>query len=65
MSEPYLLEGEFKYQTDLAILVNDGDNDHWIPKSQIEEDIDWGSLDKGDDIQVTIPEWLAEEKGLV
>ena len=63
--EPYFLEAEFKRHTELAVLVSDGDESYWIPKSQIEEEIDWDSLGEGNEIGVTIPEWLAEQKGLV
>ena len=49
--------------TDRAILVNDSDDIDkavWLPKSQIEFE------EKGGDIvEVTLPEWLAIERGLV
>ncbi len=48
-------------ETDAAILVSDGDREVWLPKSQIEY-----SGDPGDEsVCVEIPEWLAEEKGLI
>ena len=48
-------------ETDLAIQYDMSDDPfnpdrHWIPKSQIIED---------DGESITIPEWLAAEKGLV
>lgn len=55
---------EFVTETDGAILVEDGDGKYWLPKSQI--DYDSGpEYEKGDEIEIDIPEWLAEEKGLI
>ena len=42
-------------ETDKAMLIKIGDNEYWLPKSQITVD--------GDD--VSMPEWLAIDKGLV
>lgn len=48
-----------------AIQVTDTVNTGWLPRSQIiepdEDDID--ELGKGEEIELTIPEWLAIEKG--
>jgi hypothetical protein len=52
-------------ETALAILVSDdGDEDTavWLPKSQIEYP---GIAIKGFVITVTLPEWLAMDKGLI
>lgn len=49
--------------TERAILVSDdGDVEKavWLPKSQIEYE-----TKSGDIIEVTLPEWLATERGLV
>jgi cold shock CspA family protein len=53
---------EFKVETANAFLVNDGDADVWIPKSQITAQ----SCDfkKGANVDLEIPQWLAEEKGI-
>lgn len=51
-------------KTDRAIRVSDdGENQNavWIPKSQIEAQEDLG---KGM-IEISIPEWLALDKGLI
>lgn len=47
-------------ETDLAILVTEdgGKTKHWLPKSQIEYEI------TGESVEVTLPVWLAREKGL-
>ena len=50
-------------ETAKAILVSDtGDKDDaiWLPKSQIEVDDDGHG-----NVTVTLPEWLATDKGLV
>jgi hypothetical protein len=52
--------GEIKHETDDAILVNDGVNEIWLPKSQIE--IDYVNET---DAQITLPEWLAIDKGII
>ncbi len=49
-SDPVEVEGVVKAVTKLAVLIDcGGDEEVWIPRSQILE----------------IPEWLAEEKGLI
>jgi hypothetical protein len=55
----------FKHNTDNAILVSDGDNDIWLPLSQIECDEDLSAFEPGDDIELLMPEWLAKEKGII
>jgi len=49
-------------ETELAVLVTDGDEEVWLPKSHIETDEDFIS---GVAIEIAIPEWLANEKGLI
>jgi hypothetical protein len=49
------------WETARAILVDDGTNQFWLPKSQIE----YTDPDKYDVIIVTMPEWLAKEKDLI
>lgn len=53
----------FVRETSAAILVQDPDESEiWLPQSQI----DWPEdADRSDPITVTMPEWLAEEKGLI
>jgi len=55
---------EVKATTDKAILVRVGREDHWIPKSQIGE-LTRSKSRFASGGSLTIPEWLAEEKGLV
>lgn len=58
---------------DKAIAVADGTTEEhegrerecwfWLPKSQIE--VDPQDYDVGDEVTVTLPEWLAQDKGLI
>jgi hypothetical protein len=48
------------HETEAAILVSDGDNQVWLPKSQCE----YRTTSPGI-IEVTLTERLATEKGLV
>lgn len=52
----------FQRETDRAVLINDGDKDIWLPKSQIEID---DLLEEGEPCKVLVAEWLAKEKGLI
>ena len=56
--------GELKHETDNAYLFNDGDQDYWIQKSQCQNLTQLGGS-AGTHYDVTIPEWLAETKGIV
>jgi hypothetical protein len=44
-------------------IVDADDKEHFLPVSQIE--IDPKEPEEGDDITITMPEWLAEKEGLV
>ena len=55
----------FIRQTDKAIQVDDGDGEHWLPKSQITCETAWGQLERDDMINVIVPMWLAVRKGMV
>lgn len=46
---------KLKHETAAAYLVNGGDKDVWVPKSQCEYS----------DGELQLPEWLALEKGLI
>lgn len=60
MKNPIEVFVEIKRETELAYLVSDGVNEFWLPKSQIEVE-----LKKDDHAEITLPEWLAIEKGIV
>lgn len=49
-------------ETQMAFLVNDGDEDIWIPKSQVKNS---KTHRTGNDYcKMTISLWIAEQKGL-
>jgi hypothetical protein len=51
------VEGEIREPgTELAVQFYDGERTVWLPRSQIEIN---------DDGTVSMPEWLAQEKGLI
>lgn len=57
------IDGFLHVETDMAILFSeDGDKDSavWLPKSQIE----YSEKGRGR-CEVTLPEWLAVDKGLL
>jgi len=61
-SELCELEVAMHHETELAVLVSlDGDKDEavWLPKSQIEIEYQDGFL------ILTLPKWLAHDKGLI
>lgn len=49
--------GEVRGETDAAYHFYDGARTVWLPKSLVEWDPDDGTM--------AMPEWLAEEKGLI
>ena len=54
--------GTVKVITDSAVLIDDGDNDLWLPLSQVKTESEYAI---GEDSIIEIPEWLAYEKGLI
>lgn len=67
-TESYTLE--FKAKSQQAVLVSDGKNEFWLPISQIEIDgcqsySDYDRLKRGESLDIYIPDWLAEKKGLL
>ena len=50
-----------RHETASAVQIHDGDKLVWLPKSQIEIE----ATGDGRTFIVTMPQWLAEEKGLV
>lgn len=52
--------GTIVQQTDKAVLLSDGTQQQWLPKSKIKIVEDKGGL-----VEVTMPEWLAKEKKYV
>jgi len=54
------LSVEVVHITDKAILIDEGDEQIWLPKSQIRLE-----HSSGNTYSVEIPEWLAMKKGLL
>jgi hypothetical protein len=52
---------ELVHETDRALLINDGRQEVWVPRSQILDQKEKNGVLES----ITIPEWLAEEKDLV
>lgn len=52
---------EMRRETEKAYLFFDGVDEIWIPKSQIKA----MEMRDGEPIEISIPEWLAAEKGLI
>lgn len=57
------VEGIFLVETDAAVLLEIEGEEVWLPKSQVFAGLE-GDEERGDDVIVTIPAWLAEKKGL-
>ena len=53
---------ELVAETPKAICISDGINEGWIPKSQLEDDIEY--LQDGL-VHIILPEWLAKNKELI
>lgn len=59
------LELHVHHETDAALLVSDDGVEEgavWLPKSQIQFDED---IHAGDNWMLTLPVWLAKDKGLI
>jgi len=49
------------HETEKAFLVDDGSGKEiWIPKAKVLDFVDM----PGDAVELTVPEWMAKEKGL-
>ena len=59
MKNPVEFYAEIRRETDMAVLAFDGINEIWLPRSQIEI-----KPVKHPDVEITLPEWLAKDKGI-
>jgi len=57
------IEVEIRAETEKAVQVHDGDTTCWLPKSQIE--IERPRAGHSVPVIITMPQWLAEDKGLI
>lgn len=62
-AETFDVDVQILHESDKAIKVAYGDAEVWVPKGQIENwDRNWVP---GNEVNIVIPMWLAEEKGFV
>lgn len=64
MQQPFEFCGELKEQTDKAYRVFDGVESIWIPKKLVLEQRKLSTC-RGRDCVFVIPQWLAQEKGII
>lgn len=50
-------------ETDLGLLCEIDGDEHWIPKSQIDDESE--VYEEGHEGTLVVTEWIAKEKGLV
>ena len=59
----------YRHRTSMAVLVNDGHKEVWIPRSLAEFDPDpfseGGPAFLDGVMTVTVPEWFAKKEGLI
>lgn len=60
-NDPVTIDCRIVHSTEKAVKIDDGKNIVWVPKSSIEEEDDLDENTKS----ITIPEWMAKEKGLI
>jgi len=60
------IDVEIHNETELGILIFDGDRTAWLPKSQLVDfDSDAVTMIPSQVMTITMPEWLAKAKGLI
>ncbi len=57
------IDVEVRHMTAKAARVHDGKREAWLPYSQIEDGLE--TLEVGKHVTLLVPEWLANEKGLI
>jgi hypothetical protein len=65
--DPFVVQMELISETQDAILVRDGDHDEgvWLPRSKIEWERASPMYRRPQIIEITMPEWLATDRGLM
>lgn len=65
-NDPVELSVAFIRATREVVLVSEhGEHEVWLPRSQITTDSDIEHLSDGEVFELSVPEWLAFEKGLI
>jgi hypothetical protein len=65
MDNYVFISGIFVRETGLAVCLDEGDHNVWIPKSVIKDYDESIIYKKGDPVEFEIPEKLAQEKELI
>lgn len=60
-NDPVKIDCRIVHSTAKAVKIDDGKVIEWVPKSAIEEEDDLDENTKS----ITIPEWMAKEKGFI
>lgn len=63
--EMHTLTGTFVRQTERGLLFEVGNVEEWLPKSQIRKLAPEEPCSDGDEITLSVPDWLARDKGFV
>ena len=59
------LDVTFLHATDSAVLIDDGDEEYWLPRRFVDYDGDFETLERRTSIQLRVVEWLAHQRGLI
>ncbi len=63
MEEFLEIEVKYVYETDLSVLIEYEGLEYWLPKSQI--DYDNKEYEQREELEIKVPVWLLEEKGMI
>ena len=58
------VSGQYLTQTNRAVLMHDGEANHWVPKS-IMENVSYEQLEEGKIYTFYITEWFAKQEGMI
>ncbi len=64
MDDYVTVEGDFQTESDLAVCLDVGGADAWIPKALI-ADWDEDAHERGEPVEVEVEEWFASKEGLI
>jgi hypothetical protein len=64
MDDYVTVEGDFQTESDLAVCLDVGGADAWIPKTLI-ADWDEDAHERGEPVEVQVEEWFASKEGLI
>jgi len=64
-SDPVEVEVTFLRVTSAAVLVECDEIEIWLPREKVQFDGLLDHCEKGELIEVTVPEWLAYDRGLI